>query len=91
MPEDSEDWDVPDSWLNVEANLFYDLVDGDLDMLNDEYLKLQYDTALFMDGVTPQEREDAMTALEDYLLGEYGLDFDDNFDWDDYRDWYDSQ
>jgi hypothetical protein len=90
MPSD-EDWDVPDSWLNVETNLFYDLVDGDLDMLNDSYLQLQYDTALFADGLTPQEQHDAMEALSEYLWDEYGLDFADTFDWDDYRDWYDSQ
>ncbi len=32
----------------------------------------------------------AMDSLKEYLWDEYGVDFDDVFDWDDYRSHYEA-
>lgn len=33
----------------------------------------------------------AQDALDNYIFEYYGLEFDEYFDWDAYREWYDSQ
>lgn len=84
------DFDVPDDWYGDEERLFDRLVSGDDELGNDYHLQDLFDDALFRDDLTPQEREDAYQELIDYLWEEYQLDFEQVFDWEDYREWYDS-
>lgn len=35
--------------------------------------------------------EDALQRLDDYMWQEYGIDFSDVFEWQDFQEWYDSQ
>lgn len=36
------------------------------------------------------ENAEAYQDLVDYLWDEYGIDFEDAFDWEDFRAWYDA-
>lgn len=90
MPGDDEDWFVPDSWYTAEADMFFNMAGGDGAMLNDDHLQMLFDTAYFEEGITPQERHDVREALSEYLAEEYDVDFDAAFDWEAYRDHYDS-
>lgn len=89
MANDDE-YFVPADWYGAEKDLYDSLVDGDPELGNDHTLQLLFDVALFDSDIRPEEREGAMDVLIEYLWDEYGLDFDDIFDWDGYREWYES-
>lgn len=46
---------------------------------------LMYDNELSFD-----QRQSAYEDLSDYLYDEYGLVFEDVWDWEDFRSWYDN-
>jgi hypothetical protein len=56
----------------------------------DERMQDLLDEALFDDNATTDERTTAMAQLIDYMWDEYGIDFEDVFDWESYREAYDS-
>lgn len=89
MANDDE-YFVPADWYGAEKDLYDSLVDGDPELGNDHTLQLLFDVALFDSDIRPEEREGAMDVLIEYLWDEYGLDFDDIFDWDGYREWYEN-
>jgi hypothetical protein len=45
---------------------------------------------LFM-GVGDQEARGLFDQLAQYIWDEYGINFEEVWDWDDFRAWYDSQ
>lgn len=79
-----EDWD------RGEELLWTDLLTGDEWMMGDAYAADLFDKAFFDPSTTKEERESSREALIDYLWNEYEIDFEEAFDWEDYRDWYDS-
>lgn len=85
-----EDYDVPSEWYDAESILFDNLVNGDAGIGSDPYLQDLFDAAMFDPDISPEEREEAYQNLVQYLEDEYDLDFEDIFDWEDYREWYDS-
>lgn len=89
MASDDDDVYVPEEWDDREFEMFDDLMRGmDIDDLNDTHLQDLYHDALFSGHEhLGQEFDD----LKDYLWDEYGIDFDEDFDWNAYREWYDSQ
>lgn len=38
-----------------------------------------------------EDNERAYVDLVDYMYSEYGIDFEEAFEWEDFRSWYDSQ
>lgn len=60
-------------------------------MAQDFYLQDLFDTAMFDPDATHAERTEAYDILVDYMWDEYGIDFEETFDWVDYKEWYDSQ
>lgn len=58
---------------------------------NDHTLSQLFDTAFFDPNATHLQRMDARDELRSYLFSDYGLDIDDVFDWDAWRDAYSSQ
>lgn len=88
MPNDDEVF-VPDNWDDREFEMFDDLMRGmPIDNLNDTELQDLYHDALFSGHEHLGKEYD---DLLDYLWDEYGIDFKEDFDWDSYREWYDSQ
>jgi hypothetical protein len=85
-----DDW-APDDWFPAEQDMFMDLLGNNAGGLGDSYLQELFDIAMFDTDISREVRDDAYDSLVDYLWNEYGIDFEDMFDWEDYREWYDSQ
>lgn len=87
---DDYDYFVPASWSEDEANLYDELVSGNPEIAGDHQLQFLYNEALFDMELSPPDRQIVLDLLEEYLWDEYNIDFDDVFDWDAYRDWYEN-
>ena len=87
-------WDdyyhIPESWNETESELYFNMVGDDVDLANDRTLQFLYDGALFNEDLNPEDRAAFYWALEEYLWDEYGMDMDDYFDWESYREWYEA-
>lgn len=86
-----DDYDLPEHWSTPEKDMYDNLTGGDHALQDDQTLQALFDVALFQPGITPHERSNVIRAMEDYLRDEYDLVFDDIFDWDAYREWYESR
>ena len=81
---------MPGEWSDIERGLFEDMAAYDPDIIDDHMLQTLYDTAMFDWDICREERDYAYNALVEYLWTEYGLDFEDVFDWEAYREAYDN-
>jgi len=82
------DNDLPDFFGENEGRLYDSTFGFDDEMANDDMLQLLYHEAFFDFDLTREEMEAAQQALNDYCMDEYDFDFDENFDWEEYRDYY---
>jgi hypothetical protein len=87
-----DDYYVPQDWSDAEAQIYDRMVSGDAEIGNDQHLQGLYDAAFFdnIHGNGGPEHDFLVDALRDYLLDRYDIEFDDVFDWEAWRDWYDS-
>jgi hypothetical protein len=73
-----------EGWSDAEFRMFDELVPNDA-AFNDQFLQLAYDYALF----SPDQDYITHVAMREYLItrlrDEYGVDFEEAFDWADYR------
>ena len=77
-------------WSSLtEFRLFDDLVGPHQRMFNDPMMQNLYDAALFDYDISKQDRSGFLRSLRDYMWDEYGVDFDDAFDWESFREAYD--
>jgi len=88
--DDEFDYYVPESWSERQADLYDDLVNADPVIAADQELQFLYQEALFDLELSAPDRQIIIDMLEDYLMDQYGIDFDDVFDWDAYRSWYEN-
>jgi hypothetical protein len=86
----NDDWDAPDHWDPDERDMWDDFVELDPRLGNDDYAQIMFHEAYFDREVNPSERDDFHDSLAAYLAEHYDIDFDEVFDWEDYRDWYES-
>ncbi len=84
------DYSVPEDWDAVEHLLFDALIGGDDRIGDDDHLQALFDAAMFDTDRTSTERDAIYDELVSYLWDEYQIDFEEVFDWEDYREWYDS-
>lgn len=78
-------------WNYIETYLYDDMGSTlPQSFMDDRMTQALYDTALFNYDISPGDRAAVMDALKDRLWDEYGVDFDDVFDWDNYREAYDN-
>jgi len=77
-------------WSNIEFQLFNDAVGHSPDIFEDQWIQTLYDAALFDHDVSSSDRAAILNSLRDRLEEDYGIDFDDVFDWEGYREAYDS-
>lgn len=82
-----------EGWSANEFRMFDELNMPD-SAFNDGFVQQFYDNVFFDfdNSLTPEERADDLEAFKDYLMNEYGLDYDDVFDaewFEDYRELYD--
>lgn len=88
--DDEFDYFVPASWSEEQASMYDDLVNANPAIAGDQQLQFLYQEALFDMELSPPDRQIIIDMLDEYLMDEYGIDFDDMFDWQNYREWYDS-
>lgn len=89
MANDNDEVYVPEDWDDLEFDIYDDLMRGmPIEALNDTELQDLFNEALFS-GLP--HLGDKYDELKLYLWDEYGIDFNEDFDWDSYREWYDSQ
>lgn len=85
----------PGEWSDEQAEetLYSFLMQdsGHPELIDDDRAQDLFDTGWFDPDATQVERRDAQEDLVEYLWYEYGIDFDEAFDWIDYREWYESQ
>lgn len=76
---DQYDWDTTPAWL------WDKLTDGQ--GWDDNYGKMLYHS-VFVDPVDTDTRSAVYDYLRDWFSQEYGIDFDETFDWAAWREWY---
>lgn len=86
------DWPSDIGWEQVTTEYFQDSFHADEDMLGaldgDDRLHDLFDTAFFDMDASHEERMDARDEVREYMMDEYGLDIDEVFDWQQWRDDY---
>jgi len=85
MPND--DWADGLGWSNAEERLFEDVAIND-SLLNDDIFQQAFDVGWFSPDVDDAYRAAAREYVEDWLEQEYGVQFDEVFDWDAWREQY---
>lgn len=76
-------------WDQDEVALFEDIAQmTTLDAERDTELQSLFDDAMFNPDLTYDERAEAYEMMVDYLWEAYGIDFEDAFDWEGYREYY---
>lgn len=83
-----EDWEEhnPHNWEDIPGQLWDDVTNGR--GWEDEYGKFLFDNAFIAEDLNSEERAHSRDLLKDWIIEEYGYDFDDVFDWETYREWY---
>lgn len=92
MPDFYEpDWEEfnPLGWDDSIAHL-WDSVTAGQSWAGDDYAKQLFETA-YIEDASPAVRAYAREALADWFHSSYGLDWDDQFDWESWREWYNAQ
>lgn len=84
------DFDIPEDWDATQRDIFGELLGGEPEIMADGQLQFLFQEAYFDRSLDPADRALIQDYLEDYLANEYGIDFNAEFDWDAYREWYDS-
>lgn len=75
-------------WGDIEFQLFDEFAGHDERMYSDAWVQNLYDAALFDYDISGSDRAAIMNSLRDYMWDEYGVDFDDVFDWEGFRAHY---
>lgn len=81
--------DLPASWGAGKAALWTDATKSEPRMARDENAQRFYDAAFFTMAETRAEREAMQNNFVEFIWDEYGIDWDDIFDWESYREDYD--
>lgn len=79
----------PSDWGNVENRLFDDAAYAVPQLHDDQFAQALYDTALFNFDISKSDRQIIMTTLREHMESEYGIEWDNVFDWEGYRENYD--
>lgn len=86
----ADSWSVPAHWSELEEQLWHDIIDARPMISGDEKAEMLFHAGYFSDGLTPGEYDAVKDALSEYLQEEYGFEWDDYFDWEAWREWYDA-
>lgn len=81
---------LPGSWSPTESEIWQSSF-GEGDAFYDPVAQELYNQGFFNFDISSDDRMAIRGALEDYLHDEYGVSFDDVFDWDAWRDAYGSE
>lgn len=88
MPTDDDSWADGLGWSSIEEHLFSEIGEHNEAIFGDELLQQAFDIGWFDMDVGADYREAAREFVYEYLETEYGIDFDEVFDWDAWREAY---
>lgn len=84
----SDPWDfLPNDWSDAEKNLWHDTFDP-IGGFADRQAQALFDAGYFNTDISSDDRSAIRDALSDYLMDTYGVDFDEVFDWEAWREAY---
>lgn len=63
---------------------------GFKDDARDEFAHQMFWEVMYNDELSEHQRMELYDALSEYLDEEYGIDFSEVWDWEDFREWYDA-
>jgi len=89
--EDYGEEDMSSLPRGEQQTFLYDLIGFKEDTPGDSYVRETFWDVMYNDNISLNERMSMYDNLSDYLYEEYGIEFDDLWDWEDFRDWYESQ
>lgn len=77
-------------WRGTELRLYAEMAEEmPVSFQNDRFTQALYDAALYNRDIPKRDRAAIMDALRDRMESEYGVDFDNVFNWEGYRATYD--
>lgn len=94
MPR-NEDWDDDAEFdygslpLEQQQEFLYDLI-GFAGTTHDYEARSYFWDLMYNDELTSDQRLDIYEEFSQYLWDEYGLQFEDVWDWDAFREWYET-
>jgi hypothetical protein len=59
--------------------------------VGDQEARGLFDDLMYNNELSQEQREAVYDQLAQYIWDEYGINFEEVWDWDDFRAWYDSQ
>lgn len=77
-------WDDGNDYFEQGAPPYEALLFGDADTLD------QHAQDLFIDAYI-EKNDAAYVELVEYMWDQYGIDFEADYQWEDFREWYDAQ
>lgn len=83
-----DDWSEGLGWSRTEELLFENLGRENQNVFEDELLQQAFDLGWFDMNVSSGYREAAREFVVEWLDSEYGVQFDDVFDWQAWREAY---
>ena len=84
-------WEIPEGspFSEAQSALWNDFTLGAAPELHDDNIgQMLFHEALFDQDLTPEQRDVVYDAMVEYMMDNYGIDFDDVFDWENFREWY---
>lgn len=82
---------LPSDWHPIEATVFEDLTDGIPAIMDNVYVQDLYHDAMWNLDIPIRERDAAHNELVEFIHDQYEIEFDQEFDWEAWREWYDAQ
>lgn len=77
-----------DDWSELEFRLFDEMAGPNDAMYEDWRVQAMYEAAMWNWDISTEDRVAIRNELHDYLWDEYGVDFNEVFDWEAYREAY---
>ena len=74
-----------EEWSKSEFNLFQNIQGLPPEAANDRFLQMMYDIVLFSPGEDYNFRESVRAGFIERMFYDYGVVFEDSFDWEAYR------
>lgn len=81
---------LPASWGSNKAGLWIDATKSEPRLARDENAQRFYDAALYSFSESREVNYQNLMNFKQFIEDEYGIDWDDIFDWEDWRENYDA-
>ena len=88
--DDDESFDYGSLPDIQQQQFLYDLI-GFTGNAQDSELRDMFWDVMYNDELSIGQRLDLYESLSTYVFDEYGMEFEDIWDWDDFREWYGNQ